>query len=75
MTITYSVTFYEAGIQPNGLYSVETIGNAFELIFEYLKSANHDVTVVIAEHQIERDCDICSAGSVRRSIQLEYPVN
>lgn len=70
MTV-YSLQPYEEGLRSDGFYEVKTAGEVFGLIKDAYRGANHPVTVVLRKHEIESECDICSASSVVDHITLE----
>lgn len=69
MKTVYTVAFCEEGLQSDGFYEVESMKEFMRYLKWYAKNGNK-VTICINECEIEKPCDICSAGSVKECVNL-----
>lgn len=69
MKTVYTVQCYEEGLRSDCFCEFETI----EELYKYLRlfsGSERKVTVYVRKHEIERPCDVCSAGSIKETIRL-----
>lgn len=69
MKTVYTVQFYEEGLRSDGFYEFETIGQLYQYL-RLFSGSKYKVTVCVRKHEIERPCDVCSAGSIKETIRL-----
>lgn len=69
MKKVYSVEFFEEGLRSDGFYQFDTMAEFWRYLSFYADNGNK-VTVSICEHEIEQDCDICNAGSIKNRVDL-----
>lgn len=71
MKTVYTIQPYEEGLRSDGFYEFESLKDAYKLISRFGKAANHPVKIVLREHEIEHDCEVCGSGSIVGEITLD----
>ena len=69
MKTVYTIQFYEEGLRSDGLYEIETMGELYQYL-RLFSGSERKMTVYVRKHEIERPCDVCSAGSIKETIKF-----